>query len=125
MIPASLGGDYAPANLVLLCGRCHREAPNIDNPKFMWVWLRAHSTTLYDTFWTLRGLEEFEKMFGRKLFSNIDQDGVFQEELNKVLKKSIKSATIHFGEGRLNPSTIACVLYEAEEKILSTYDKNT
>jgi hypothetical protein len=50
---------------------------------------------------------------------------VSQDHLIKELKNSIKSVTIHFGEGHLNPSTIACLLYQVEEKILSTNNTNT
>jgi 5-methylcytosine-specific restriction endonuclease McrA len=71
MTPHSLGGADEPANLVLLCIRCHREAPNMENPRFMWIWIRAYATSFYDTFWISRGMEEFEKIFGRKPFSNI------------------------------------------------------
>jgi hypothetical protein len=30
--------------------------------------------------------------------------------------------TIHFGEGRLNPSTIACVIAEVEHKLMEKYE---
>lgn len=37
IIPDSCGGKFEPSNLVLLCRRCHREAPNVTDPKFMWI----------------------------------------------------------------------------------------
>src|SRR5262249_7661154 len=36
IVPDSLGGAARPSNLVLLCCRCHREAPNVADPRFMW-----------------------------------------------------------------------------------------
>ncbi len=35
IIPASLGGKDEPANLVLLCKRCHLDNPNITDPEIM------------------------------------------------------------------------------------------
>ncbi|WP_408639329.1 HNH endonuclease [Nocardia yamanashiensis] len=40
IVPDALGGAATPDNLVLLCSRCHREAPNHENPIYMWRWLR-------------------------------------------------------------------------------------
>lgn len=117
--PHSLGGADDPSNLVLLCHLCHREAPNVKDPKFMWIWIRAHGTTFYDTFWMIRGMEEFKKMFGRKPFEDFedtDLSAIVKEGLSKEMSKAIRSAIIHFGEGRMNPSTIACILYEVEEQ---------
>jgi len=118
--PDSLCGADEPANLVLLCGRCHREAPNVKNPKFMWIWIRAHGTSFYDTFWTLRGEQEFELIFGRKPFSGVDLEAVSQEAINDAMQEAMRSATIHYGEGRMNPSTIACVLHQVEETVTSS-----
>src|SRR5688500_11752055 len=42
IVPHSLGGLDTPSNLVLLCGRCHVENPNTDDPEFFWLWIRAH-----------------------------------------------------------------------------------
>src|SRR5204862_5768142 len=80
IVPDSLDGPDLPSNLVLLCSRCHREAPNHTNPKYMWLWLRATCISFYDTYWTQRGIEEFEKMFGRKPFSNLDESKVSPNE---------------------------------------------
>lgn len=40
IVPSALGGADEPHNLVLLCKRCHREAPNVADPRYMWIWLR-------------------------------------------------------------------------------------
>lgn len=123
IVPDSLGGIDDPSNLVLLCGRCHREAPNVADPRFMWIWIRATGVSFYDTYWTIRGMEEFEKMFSRKPFITLsDYSGSMEkimDEFKVLLSEEIESATIHFGEGRMNPSTIACILYRIEEKLLS------
>src|SRR5262249_14409457 len=74
IVPRSLGGTNEPENLVLLCKFCHRENPNVADPSFMWVWLRAHAFPTYDSYWIVRGFAEFEKLFGRKPFSEFDAE---------------------------------------------------
>jgi hypothetical protein len=125
IVPDALGGNSAAGNLVLLCGRCHREAPNHDNPKYMWTWLRATCVPFYDTYWTVRGWNEFELMFGRPPLlwldaANIDRHAV-HEAFQEMLAGEIERATLHFGEGRLNPSTIACIMMEAETKLADQF----
>ncbi|PHR90792.1 MAG: HNH endonuclease [Blastopirellula sp.] len=117
IIPDSCGGSNEPSNLVLLCNLCHREAPNIADPRFMWIWLRAHRAFFYDTYWSQRGAEEFRKMFGRNPFKCVDLNHVDENQVQNLLKDEIQKAIVHFGEGRMNPSTIACIIYSIEEQL--------
>jgi hypothetical protein len=71
IVPHALGGSDFPENLVLLCARCHREAPNVDDPDYMWTWLRRYAVNFYDTDWIVRGYEEFERIFRRRPFHNL------------------------------------------------------
>ena len=117
IVPDSLGGPDAPSNLVLLCYRCHREAPNHSNPRYMWVWLRADNFPFYDCYWTHRGVKEFERMFGRQPFSELDQDIVDEGEVPNLLREEIEKASYHFGQAHLNPVTLACVIADLEERL--------
>ena len=40
IIPNSLGGTHTPDNLVLLCGTCHTESPDLLNPAIFWRWFQ-------------------------------------------------------------------------------------
>ncbi|MDD4963249.1 MAG: HNH endonuclease [Gallionella sp.] len=117
IVPSSRGGSEEPSNLVLLCGRCHREAPNVTDSKFMWLWLRAHATPFYDTYWTERGLKEFEVIFKRKPFSALANDAQSKERIESAMWKYMQETIVHFGEGRLNPSTIAWVMRKVEDEL--------
>ena len=64
IVPRALQGVDAPSNLVLLCKKCHLENPNVSDPEIMWDWLKAYSTTFYDTFWLNEGLKEYEFIYG-------------------------------------------------------------
>jgi HNH endonuclease len=117
IIPHSLGGSEDPENLVLLCGRCHREAPNVADPSFMWIWLRAACVPFYDTYWTIRGTFEFEQMFGRRPFTELNLSKEQLKIAESLLREEMQNTAIHFGEGRMNPSTMACVLAKVEERL--------
>jgi ribosomal protein L37E len=123
IIPHSLGGSEEPENLVLLCRRCHREAPNVADSRFMWIWLCATCVPFYDTYWSIRGAFEFEQMFGRRPFTGIGLDETQLQLAKEFLQEEMHNATIHFGEGRMNPSTIACVLARVEERLTGQLPK--
>jgi ribosomal protein L37E len=116
IIPDSLGGSDSPHNLVLLCRRCHRESPDVNDPSFIWRWLRAHAVPLYDTYWTIRGMDEFERLFKRKPFADIS-DGFSDDKMKEILSTHMRDVVHHFGEGRLNPATIAWILARVEQQI--------
>jgi hypothetical protein len=105
----------SPENLILLCARCHREAPNVSDPAFIWVWLRRYAVTFYDTDWIIRGYEEFERIFRRKPFAELQED-VPENKIIDALKKYRNRAIIHFGEGRPNPATVAWLFSKIESE---------
>jgi hypothetical protein len=117
IVPESLRGANAASNLVLLCGRCHREAPNVADTRFMWIWMKSTCVPLYDTYWTTRGIQEFEKMSGRKPFARSEFDGFPEEQALALLREKMRKVTTHFGEGNLNPSTIASIFALVEEHV--------
>lgn len=39
LVPHALGGPDSPANLVLLCGRCHGDAPDVGDADYMLRWI--------------------------------------------------------------------------------------
>ena len=117
IVPDSRSGANMPLNLVLLCRRCHREAPNVADARFMWIWIRATCVPFYDTYWTMRGIQEFEQMFGRKPFATPEFNDVAEEQPLALLREELRKASVHFGEGNLNPSTIASIFALIEERI--------
>ena len=129
IVPRALGGSEHPSNLVLLCLKCHREAPNVSDPGFMWKWLRAHAVSFYGTYWHKRAVQEFKLIYGRAPFSVIDETkiapGSIAELSQEVIEKHIRNASVHFGEGRLNASTMAWLLFQAEQEVLRKVWPNT
>lgn len=124
IVPDSLQGEDHPSNLVLLCLKCHRDAPNVNDPTFMWKWLRAHAVPFYGQYWRDRAAKEFELIFSRKPFSLIDQEKLDQKSLNGIIAKKMHAVTHHFGEGGLNPSTLAWILNEVEAEAITQLEQS-
>ncbi|MEC0329416.1 HNH endonuclease [Paenibacillus macerans] len=121
IIPASLGGEDAPSNLVLLCHRCHLENPNVTDPEIMWDWLRAYGTPLYDTFWVIQGIKEYEFIYHKSLEEEFKERSIDDtDRFKKIVSEQIRNTTFHYGHPYLNSATLAGVLrislkkYEAE-----------
>lgn len=118
IVPESLGGRNEPSNLVLLCGRCHREAPNVRDTRFMWIWLRASCARFYDQYWTTRGAQEFARIFGREPFAGPEFKKIDMEPALQALREEMGKTTFHFGEDSLNPATLAFLFALMEERFL-------
>lgn len=78
IVPEALGGPSVPSNLVLLCARCHMEAPNTPDRQYMLDWIRRREFFL---FWQHR---EFERELNRAGFSMSDLEGIDFDEAFRV-----------------------------------------
>lgn len=116
IIPRSLGGGDSPSNLVLLCAQCHAEAPNVADPEFMWVWLRAHAAQCYGTYWQERGFREYEFIFGEKPFSGLSHSDELLQKASSLLKELFPKTSTHWGQGKINPATLAWVLRQVDQE---------
>ena len=124
IIAHQFGGKDRRSNFVLLCSLCHEEAPDLANDKqAIWEWIKATKQSFYGTFWSMRSMEEFERIYKRKPFDIPDLDPFAPIEApnyEKVIKKFkalIKKeagihafATTHKG---IAPSTLAMLLHKA------------
>lgn len=115
IVPRSLGGGEQPSNLVLLCAQCHSEAPNVADPEFMWTWLRAHAAVFYGGYWQQRGFQEYEVIFGEKPFSRFSDPETTLLRVCKAMKELLQKTSVHWGQGKINPATVAWVLRRAED----------
>jgi len=121
IIPDSLGGKDEPSNLVLLCSRCHIDAPNVESKTFMWDWIRANGTAIYDTFWSLRAQKEYEFVYGKSFAQElIDRDIISDYDLLLFWNLKIGRSVHHFAHPWNNESTDAGLL----KMRLDEFDKN-
>jgi hypothetical protein len=107
IVPRALGGSEEPCNLVLLCRQCHAEAPNVADPDFMWTWLRAHAEPFYGTYWQSRGFREYEFIFKRKPFEGVGDVDALLAQVQQVIGQYMRQTNTHWGQGKLNPATVA------------------
>jgi hypothetical protein len=52
-------------------------------------------------------MKEYEDIYKESVEHSLMRLNISLEEIRESLSENIKLTTIHFGEGRLNPSTIA------------------
>jgi hypothetical protein len=114
IVPRALGGSEEPPNLVLLCAQCHAEAPNVADPSFMWVWLRAHAVNFYGTYWQVRGWREYEFIYGKKPFEGVKNPEALLPRVPVILEGYMKKVGTHWGQGKLNPATVAWLIRQLE-----------
>lgn len=130
IIPHSLGGEDEPSNFVLLCKRCHAEAPNLASENVMWDWLQVYKVSFYDTFWGVTARKEYEFIYGNNYFDDItsimksvgiekcdDFNDIFHPIMDKVFKKQ---TSWHFRQYYLNTSTYAGALRMALVELADT-----
>lgn len=121
IIPDSLGGKDTPSNLVLLCSRCHLDNPNVADAEIMWDWLNAYAVPFYDTFWSIQGMLEYERIYGVSFREELRKRGIKrenQDEINEIFKCQVEKASYHFGDPYLNVATLAGIY----RMVLKEYD---
>lgn len=105
---------------MLLCAQCHSEAPNVNDPEFMWAWLRAHAADFYGAYWYLRGFREYELVFGVKPFLGLDSAD-FLPKVRDVISEYFKDTSTHWGQGKMNPATLAWLIRQVEIEVQQNY----
>ena len=112
IVARSLGGQDIPSNYVVLCRKCHEEAPNVDDPRIMWDWLIAHKTTFYKTYFVEEGWREYEFIYKRSVneeLSYIAEQSPTQDldRFQEIFKAAISRSTTHWGQYTPNKATVA------------------
>ena len=60
-------GKDEPSNFVLLCSRCHKEAPDVGDKETMFSWIKATRCGSYGEFDENRVFELFEKVYNNPI----------------------------------------------------------
>lgn len=131
IVPDSLGGLDAPENLILLCEKCHSEAPNVTDPEIMWDWLMAYNTGSLYPLGTLMALREYEFIYKSSFMSDLEYilekskksiSEVDNKEIEKLLFSKGKETSTHFGQARINASTYAGLMRMFLKDLSCKYD---
>lgn len=131
IIPDSLGGKDEPSNLVLLCARCHIDAPNVESKTFMWDWIRANGTSFYNAFWFMRAQKEYEFIYGTSFLEELKaRDIISDYDLRLFFNLKIGRSIHHFAHPWNNESTDAGLFrmrleeYDKHHKTIQKKSKN-
>lgn len=122
IVPDALDGKDEPANLVLLCKRCHAENPNTTDVEIMWDWIKAYKVPFYDTFWSIRGMQEYRFIYKKSIREELKHLGMddpesIEKELKQILSEVNQEASVHFGQPYLNTATVAGMYRMALKKL--------
>ncbi len=82
------------------------------------MWLRAHAARFYGTYWHIRGVREYEFIHGKKPLEDIEECGSLLPKLRAAIQKHIKQTNTHWGQGKLNPATIAWLIRQIELELV-------
>lgn len=117
IIPHALGGKDEPSNIVLLCRRCHADGPNVTDPEIMWDWIRSYSVPFYNTFWSLKGMQEYRHIYGSGFMDDFQkivrasEKKFTEKQIETILQQNFEGlkgeASIHFGQPYFNDATMA------------------
>ncbi len=102
VIPQSLGGTDSVDNLVLLCPKCHKAAPDTIDAAFMHKWIKAR----HKTFWNGVDLLELEHLIKLADFESLPQEIVKKAWLMALTRPSSEGVCMHFGEGYSQASMV-------------------
>ena len=72
LVPKALGGTDVPENIVLLCNRCHHDAPDYVDPSFMIEWIKARPANPFGLNFGVRELARAFEDIGADIQSMTD-----------------------------------------------------
>ncbi len=114
LVPRALGGDESPSNLVLLCKRCHRDAPNVGDAVYMLRWI-AQRESWFEGMWT----------FLRLAFERADLSGTVNtfsrtelDEVDRMVRDLLRRWTGSHG-GYVTDATIEAVMAESVRRVVA------
>ena len=87
------------------------ECPNVDDKEIVWDWIKAHQVHINETYWIIRGMQEYEFIYKKNLIQEMIELGLIIEIGDPMYKsiqdRLLKKISTHFGQSYLNPATIA------------------
>lgn len=111
IVPKSLGGSDAPSNIIPLCAQCHDEAPDVNDPDEIFLWIKKNHHPFYDTYWLQRGIDESGVEFSSKKND--------PEKFSELVRKGFNDIGVHFnqkiGGAYVKPSTYAWIFKKEVE----------
>lgn len=106
IIPSSRGGEDRPENFVLLCRRCHEDAPNCVDDEIIFDWLKAEKSSAYNMFWANSIYLEYKKIYNQNIVEEFNKRVQINEQiLQKVFFDSFENISTHLAAIQINNAT--------------------
>lgn len=109
IIPHSLGGSNDVSNFILLCGKCHRESPDVADEHAIIEWMNAQPTEMETI---LRLVQQEMDKYDVKAKVSLDEN-----RIKEIFSDLYKNAATH--GGRFSDATRAYIIRQALKKIFS------
>ena len=93
IIPHALKGEDKPSNYVLLCHKCHSEAPNTSESNDMWDWIKSNYIPLsfYETYKIRKALVMFKEKEGYSFFDK----AINIKDINNAITSEARKTGTH------------------------------
>jgi 5-methylcytosine-specific restriction endonuclease McrA len=115
LVPRMLGGADTPENLVLLCDSCHRDAPDVGDPRYMLAWIERRESRFVR--WQ-HAIEDAVEAAGLTApFHALTRE---QADRMAVIADELQRTWIGGHGAHLSESTIGAVMVEALRRIGAT-----
>lgn len=111
IIPHAMGGLNEPCNFVLMCARCHAEAPDTRRPQVLYDWMRDRTAQLsagipFD-------MDDIRRIAQAALDANLTP-----QQASQRVKAAMADVSPHFGQtgARMSSGTAEYVITELSRK---------
>jgi len=124
IIPKSLGGTQDPLNFLLMCSRCHRHAPDTNDPLIMFAWMEKEFDNRQE--WMRDMCEGLPKYFPEIKTEKFPECSAISTILNHLSSEKFqeyysKNASWHFGiRDKVSTKLGTLRKYIDENKLLTT-----
>ena len=99
----------------------------MEDPEIMWDWIKAYNVPFHNTFWIIKGMEEYEFIYKTTLLDDIkavvsksnysDLEKEIKDAVDQVMDSVYEEASTHFGQPYLNTATMAGIFRIMVKKI--------
>ena len=99
IIPKSLGGSKEYDNIVPLCVKCHDNAPDVQDKKQMFRWIKKQQNWLTRMgMGHLTNIEEIIFDYCKQVSETTEISDDVIEEIKKIMEETSKKITFHYGQ---------------------------
>lgn len=125
LLPCQISKDCnlikAPNNYILLCKKCSSDYPQTTDIELIWDWLKLDNTSLYETSWILKGIEEFERMYKISIINEIERlisnESMLKKDIANIVREESNKIYSNCNPEKINTATIVGILKNIHKRL--------